>query len=255
MNLYEAISRRRSIRRYKKDKVSEQLLQNILMFSRRAVPLEEDILVKIEIEDNTRGDLPVKGFSKVDAPYYLVLFTEDKKGYSRNAGYIMEQLVLYLTAKGLGSCYLGGAKVIMKEPEGMIQAAAVAFGHPKGLLYRDPATAKRLPLKELCVFKEEVDETMKTVLKAGRLAPSAMNSQPWRFIVYKNRIYIFACKGYLPSVFLASIREFNMGIMFSHLMLAAEEMWLNMNLEIEDQIMKKVYKSGEYVATAAFRAF
>ena len=38
--------------------------------------------------------------------------------------------------------------------------------------------AKRLPLNELCIFKEEAGEQMKTILRAARLAPSAMNTQP-----------------------------------------------------------------------------
>ncbi len=41
-----------------------------------------------------------------------------------------------------------------------------------------------------------------------------------------------------------------MGIMLSHLSIAAEELWLNLKIEVEEQMVKKSYKSGAYVATA-----
>ena len=109
--------------------------------------------------------------------------------------------------------------------------------------------AKRLPLSELCVFKEEAGEQIKTVLKAARLAPSAMNTQPWRFIVYSNRIYIFSRKPALSVKMLDGMREISMGIMMSHIMLAAEELWLELITSTDEQYEGKNYKSGEYVAT------
>lgn len=254
MTLYEAIFKRRSIRKYKKDRISEQLLQQITMFCRRAVPLEEEIRVKTEILDNTEGNLSIKGLWKVEAPYYLVLFSEEKRGYERNAGYLLEQIVLYMAARGIGSCYLGGSRAGVSEPEGMKQVIMIAFGYPDGLLYRDPTTAKRLSFKDLCVFKEDVDDSVKTILKAARLSPSAMNSQPWRFIVYQNKIYVFLCRDLFSLPSLSVMREISLGIMISHLMLAAEEMWMELHLEIEAQISKKTYKSGEYAVTALLKA-
>lgn len=93
----------------------------------------------------------------------------------------------------------------------------VAFGYPEGKLYRESPLAKRLPLNELCIFKEEAGEQMKTILRAARLAPSAMNTQPWRFIVYSDRIYVFALKTRFPGKSFHAMREFSIGIMLSTL--------------------------------------
>lgn len=253
MNLYQMIFKRRSIRKYKKEQVPEQLLKDILYYGGCSRGLIPDIKTKIEIRENRDGHLPVKGLWKVDAPYYLVFYSEEREQYLANAGYILEPVLLYMTGKGLGTCYLGNTKVSEPGPEGMRQVITIAFGYPKNLLYRDPSTAKRLSLKELCVFKEDVGEPMKNVLKAVRLAPSAMNSQPWRFIVYRDRIYIFACREFFPSAALFAMRELSIGIMLSHLSIAAEEMWMDWKLEVEKNMEKKSYKSGAYVATAFFR--
>ena len=95
---------------------------------------------------------------------------------------------------------------------------------------------------------------MKTILRAARLAPSAMNTQPWRFIVYSDRIYVFALKTRFPGKSFHAMREFSIGIMLSHIMLAAEELWMNMETQVEDQFAKKDYKNGEYVCTIMFHS-
>lgn len=252
MNLYEVISKRKTIRKYKKDKVSDQILKQILAFGRTVSALDDQIVTKIEIADNTKGTVVLKGIGKVEAPYYLLLFSEDKKGYDFNAGCVMEQMVLYLSAKGLGSCYQGGVKIEMGQTD-LKLVMVVAFGFPEGMLYREAALAKRLPLKELCVFKEEVEEPVKLILKAARLAPSSLNTQPWRFIVYKDKIHVFVCRELFHTPVFSALREINMGIMLAHMMLAAEEMWMELHFIQEEGFKKKAYKNGEYIGTAQFR--
>lgn len=249
MNLYEAISCRKSIRKYKKNQVSDKILEQIKRFLNSIAPLEGEIQTETEIIDNTRGAAVLKGIWKVEAPYYLVFFSEEKKGYERNVGYLAEQIVLYLTTKGLGTCYLGGSKVVNIQRDGLKQVIVIAFGYADGILYREAALAKRLSLKELCVFREGVEEPMKTILKAARLAPSSLNSQPWRFLVYPDKIYLFACKDLFPITSLSSMREINIGITLSHIMIASEELWMEIEMEAEGQFQKKGYKNGEYITT------
>ena len=45
-----------------------------------------------------------------------------------------------------------------------------------------------------------------------------------------------------------------MGIMLSHITLAAEEYWMNMETLVEEQFAKKDYKNGEYVCTIVFHS-
>lgn len=253
MNLYEAIGCRHSIRKYTEQEVTEKLREQILSFFEKSTPLNDRIGIELDILDNVKGKAEIKGLWKVDAPYYLVLYSETTSGYERNAGYLMEQLVLYLTVKGLGSCYLGGSKAKKAMKNGKKQVMVLAFGYPDGKLFRESPLARRLPLNELCVFKEEAGEQMKTVLKAARLAPSALNSQPWRFVVYADRIYVFAKKGKFPIKSNDTMRDFSIGIMLSHIMLAAEELWMELETVTEEPFASKVYKNGDYVATLTLR--
>lgn len=249
MNLYEAIGSRHSVRKYADREVPERLRGQILAYCEKTSRLNDRIRTELEILDNTKKKVELKGLWKVDAPYYLAFYSEPEAGYERNAGYMMEQLILYMTVKGLGTCYLGGVRLKPQPKNGKRLVMIVAFGWPEGKLYRESPLAKRLPLNELCIFKEEAGEQIKTVLKAARLAPSALNAQPWRFIVYADRIYVFARRGKLPLNSTTALKDFSIGIMLSHIMLAAEELWMELETVTEEQFAAKVYKNGDYVAT------
>ena len=249
MNLYEAIGCRQSVRSYTKREAPEHLKSKILSFFEKTSRLNDRIRIELEILEPDAKHVRIRGMWKVEAPYYLALYSETVDGYERNAGYIMEQIVLYLTAKGLGTCYLGGSRPDQPVKNGKKCVILVAFGYPEGKLYRESPLAKRLPLNSLCTFKEEAGEQMKTVLKAARLAPSAFNAQPWRFVVYSDRIYVFARKPRISLKAEKGMRDFSIGVMLSHIMLAAEELWMELKTETEEQFAAKVYKNGDYVAT------
>ena len=133
------------------------------------------------------------------------------------------------------------------ETPGMRPMMIVAFGHPGESPYRSPEEAKRLPFKDLCFVKEEVGEPIRILLKSARLAPSSFNSQPWRFIVYRNRIHIFAKKELGKKN--RNMQEFNIGIMLTHMMLAAEELWMEAELKQVAPMAELALKNNRYVTT------
>ena len=124
--------------------------------------------------------------------------------------------------------YTSGSNRVKKaelEKNGKRLVGIVAFGKSHGSHTRRQSEAKRLPLEDLCVFKEVPRQWMTQMLEAARLSPSSMNSQPWRFVVYDNRIHIFSKKHSVEK--LRKWDEVNFGIMFANMMVAAEELWLD----------------------------
>ncbi len=107
MNLYEAIFARKSVRKYQMNPLREEFMQRLHFFLDHLQPLHPEIGVDFLIVDNTQKKTGVKGKFRISAPYYLLLSSELKKGYLENAGYLMQQITLYLTAKGIGNCYQG----------------------------------------------------------------------------------------------------------------------------------------------------
>lgn len=123
MTLYEAVYTRKSIRNFRKDKVETSILEGMIQFYHEMEPLFPGIETSIELID-TQGSKKAKsrlgGIINVAAPYYLVIYTEDKERADMNAGYIMQQISLYLFSKGVGSCFQGMGHLKGEMPkEGM----------------------------------------------------------------------------------------------------------------------------------------
>ena len=107
-------------------------------------------------------------------------------------------------------------------------------------------------MRELSVFKEKPRLWMNQLLEAGRLAPSSMNSQPWRFVVYDNRIHVFSKKHKAGQ--LSRLTEMNFGVLFSNMMVVAEELWLDVDFIKLDGISQKNYPNSQYILSVILRA-
>ena len=155
-----------------------------------------------------------------------------------------------MTSKGIGTCYQGAVKVYASDtPEGMEPMMVLAFGPSDETLYREPFKAKRLSLKELCVFKEDSTEETRMMMQAARMAPSAMNGQPWRFLIYQNRIHVFSKRELFRFVPKMDFHYFDMGVMLYHISLAAEEVWRDIEFIRREQLAAKEFKNNDYFLT------
>ena len=96
MNLYEAIFLRKSVRNYEMEPLKPALLNEIKEYYQQIEGLNPGISTEISIIDNTKGQYKRVHLLGVKAPYYLAFYSEDKDKAMLNAGYIMEQLVLFL---------------------------------------------------------------------------------------------------------------------------------------------------------------
>lgn len=253
MNIYEAIFVRKSVRSYTNDPLTPQMLEDILKQFDEIKGLFGGIETELAIFDNRSNEYKMLGLFGVKAPYYLVLYSEEKDRALMNAGYLMEQLSLYLYTRGMGSCFVGNPMLKKKyQKRGNKKLMVVlAFGKAKGSHIRKQAEARRLSLNELCVYKETPRQWMKQLLEAARMAPSSMNSQPWRFVVFDSRIHIFSKKN--TSDRLGKLNEVNFGIMFSHMMVVAEEIWLDVDLIRLEEITQKNFPNNQYVLSAILR--
>lgn len=249
MNMYETIFSRKSIRKYHDETIEWEVLDDILKFADKMPLLVKDIGVEYKLVSNIEENQGFNGPFTVKAPYYIILSSEKKDNYLLNAGYIMQHLSLYIESKGLGTCYMGGASPGMglKRTLNYNYVIALAFGKPKEDPYRDHILAKRRPEKDLVVYKEEVSSDIRKILEAARLAPSSLNNQPWRFVVYDNRIHVFARKNPLLLKKMDKMKMIDMGIMLANLLIAAEELWIDVKLTRSDSLKSKSLKNNEYV--------
>lgn len=250
MNTFDAIFSRKSIRHFKHEKLEWEVIADILEYANKLPTLVEGIAVEFKLVSNIEEKQGFVTPFHVKAPYYLCISSEEKEDYLLNAGYLMQQIDLYLATKGLGACFsIISPGRSLKSTMKYKFIIALAFGKTSSPIYRDSSEAKRLPENDIIVYKEEVSSDIKQVLNAARLSPSVYNSQPWRFVVYKNRVHVFAKK----NQFIAKVLDYNkmidMGIMIANLLLAAEELWVDITLTKSESLKTKQFQSNEYVCT------
>lgn len=238
MDLYETILRRKSVRRFEARHIPREVLTNILEYAKGVEPLDNSIEIDVQIVECSK-----KMFS---APYYIVIFSDEKEGYGTNAGYIMQHIVMYLTSMGLGSCYQGMTNAVAKRNAvGRKRVIAVAFGYADEELFRDPLEASRFTQREICIFKEEPDANIYKIIEAVRMSPSSLNCQPWRMVVYKNYMHIFVIKHkFKMSKLLNSI---NMGIALANIDMTVDSQWIDIVKKQIPSIKEKENRKLEYV--------
>lgn len=258
MDLYDAIHIRKSIRSYSKKPVEEKLKEHILEFANHLFPLNGKELSYKIIERTQLKKMP--GLFCPQAPYYLTVYSELCENCEISVGYVLQQIALYMVTKGLGCCFMGEVVVSSEVVSGMIPVLSLAFGWAKTKnLYRDEKKVDRLSMKTLCIIKEETAPEILKVLQAARLAPSSFNSQPWRFVVYQNRVHIFCRvkktvwkkKGSVIKE-IEKIDRINMGIMLSNFLLVSEQLWLETELVRLENIMEQEVKNHKYFLSVKF---
>ena len=115
VSLYEAMFHRKSIRRYDMNPLKEEILEGIKQYVKNVESLIEGI--KVEFTYLSSGE--VKNILPVRAPHYLCIYSEKADNYLMNAGFMLQQVDLYLSSRDIGSCWLGMAKVAAPAKNGL----------------------------------------------------------------------------------------------------------------------------------------
>ncbi|MFL7791757.1 MAG: nitroreductase family protein [Anaerolineae bacterium] len=237
----EAIRQRVSVRSYDERSVEPDPLEHLLALAQTAEPLT-DLPPRVALVsgvDQTQHIIShvIGSYGLVLTPPHLLVGVMPRESdIARiDMGYMLEQVVLEATQFGLGTCWITGTydaqsagDAVGLEP-GEVAAAVIALGYPGERGWRRVHTRtvrrlagghKRKPLAEI-VFSEQwgnpwspegADPALVSLLEHARLAPSAANRQPWRFIVQADTI----------TLALTRPRPIDAGIVMAHVTLTAE---------------------------------
>jgi len=185
MTRNEMIYHRKSCRSYIGKSVDGEMIEKILSFEMK--PLYPDIKVRMDIVSRDK----VKCICPWTTPQLICIYSEETEGWLENVGFLFQQMDLYLQSLGLGACWLGMGRMNPKtttEVAGMKFVIMLAFGYPKGdQLRHDLKDFKRKTLEQIA---DQADHR----LEPARLAPSAINSQPWYFTHEGDSIHVYCSK-------------------------------------------------------------
>lgn len=207
------IDKRRSVRNYT-DKLQDVLYGKLMDYiSNSLIPLFDYIKYEIKVVDADKVRT-----SKVKAPNYILFYSENKQGKELNAGFIMQQIDLFLQSNGAGSCWLGLASPLIQSDKGYQYIIMLSAGMTDKPLREGAGDFKRKTLDEAG------DLSDKDLLQAVRLAPSAVNCQPW---YYKERekdiVDVYLVRKILHKAILKRYDKIDIGISLYHLVLALKD--------------------------------
>lgn len=286
MNYYELAVKRKSTRAFRNKKVTDKDRKEIMDYMEACRRLVPDIMIRwIMLEEEgpekLKGCVGYHNFL-VEAPCYLLLLSERAPKDMENAGYVGEDMVLKLTEMGLASCWITiqDADQLKKQlglegPE--MPVALIACGYEKmelGSLRIDIKSPSNVHLKKRsgmiapklylddAVYEGDWEQTSSVsqlspssnlyqAFIAACCAPTALNRQPFRFLMDQNRVYLVILPDELTGEDNARL---NTGIVMHHFAMvmgrqnALYGQWeLDVNVEKEYHLPEGALVAGSFV--------
>jgi hypothetical protein len=209
---YPVIEKRRSRRHFEAgrliepDKLSalDRVCQQFVPF-----PAARTCLATESVEDVFRGIVGSYGKIK-DAPAFIAFIGNmDRPSVQEETGYTGEGVILEATALGLDTCWVAGffnpgivASIVgIGSNERVLAVTPVGYARrfettEEKVLTGFGRTHRRLPASALMREPGRVlPEWIKTSVQAARLAPSAINRQPWGFGAGDDSITVYVRTG------------------------------------------------------------
>ena len=252
-SVLDLIRRRTSVRTYDPRPVEPEKLDKLKAFM-SAVENPFGAAVRLELVEGASGRLGTYGFIRGAKTFFGGCVKKsgmDLEGF----GYAFEQVVLYATALGLGTCWLGGtfkrsafAERLRPVDEYLPAVSPVGYASDKKSLTEKVVAAgagARTRKRFGEVFFDGAPDkplvpdngALTTCLEMVRIGPSASNKQPWRVIVKDGAIHFYALidRRYAGNTMYGfTMQRIDMGIAACHFELSARELGLPGGFVVDD---------------------
>lgn len=263
--------KRISVRTYNGDALSDDLVEKIKSYYKL---LEAEISNELRFVYIDKSKVSMDGIKLgtygviKNAPAFISVVFKDDCSLTK-AGYMIQALVCYLTSIGLGTCWLGGtynqenfAKVCNLSENEKIRIV-ISLGYPSKkrsiISYAMNRKGKRIRQDySKLFFENSLDNPIESIdgmkycvpLEMLRIAPSAVNNQPWALVKEGNNFHFFKTKTRLKTnngVF--DIHIIDMGIAMFNFEATAIDIGLNGKFIYNGSYDVKIPEDFKYIAT------
>ncbi|MEI6124142.1 MAG: nitroreductase family protein [Bacteroidota bacterium] len=269
-SVIELIKIRRSVRSYDKQELGTEQIAAIeaILQSNVVGPFGNtvrfELIIKMDAKANNKVKLGTYGFIS-GARYFIAGAVKPSPKANLDYGYLLEHIILHLTAMNLGTCWLGGTfsrseyAILLNRDNNIIipsitpvgKAAKAMSQREKIIRWGAKADTRKL-WEELFFNKSLVHSLTKDdagaytdPLEMIRFAPSASNKQPWRifFTTDAFHFYLKRTPGYGMVAKDVDLQMIDIGIAMSHFELVCSELnlrgqWQEINPGIEARDME-----------------
>lgn len=226
MDYKSLIMNGRSVRHFKETPVDTKALLELESYIKDCKKLDSSIVIEPKFfagDDTYKRLYGIAGYQGVmiEAPNYLVLISEDKPQHLENAGYVGERAILKARDLGIDSCWVSYSdRDMVKKTLGLetdkevVALIALGYGskevkvehktktgdnYSKSNMSTANTGSERISLEEMVYIDKWGNAATSEILEEralldafsyARMAPSALNKQPWRFIVDGGKVVL-----------------------------------------------------------------
>lgn len=224
MNYKNLISNGKSVREFKNKPIEEKYFNEIESYIKNSKKLLPEINIEVKIFDNKDCYEKLKNIAgyngyMIEAPNYVVILSDVKKGYMENSGYVGERLILKARDLEIDSCWItfkdsDAIKEKLEISSGKEVTSIIALGYENDKNTKSKRGSDRLSVEKIVYMNEWGQNATATELEErglldafsyARMAPSTLNRQPWRFIIDGGNIILAVKKDDFTSDYEKSI--------------------------------------------------
>lgn len=270
----EIIHRRKSVRTYSRLPLPDELKSRVVQYFGQLkgpfpVAFRMEMIDRLKTRDNENIKLGTYGMIQ-GASFFIAAAIENKERAMEQLGYVMEDLILYITSLGLGTCWLAGtfdkkgfAKALHVQDHELVPIVT-PIGYegrlksPIDLILKPIPSIKARKAWNSLFFSESFSKPLERSIAGAyaiplemvRLAPSASNKQPWRIVMKDNRIHFFLDHDFrYAAVYPYDIQKVDMGIAMYHFECTAREKGLKGRWESSAPEVADTWKGLEHIIT------
>ena len=263
MQIKELIQKRKSVRTFDGQPLSDAHRQAL---SDYAAALTNPFGIPVEFCFLDAREHELSSAVIVGTEQYVAAKVTPAEHYELAYGYCYESFCLYALSLGVGSVMLGGTfsrrafEKAMRLKNAEVMPLASPLGYPakkpsvrEKMMRKTIKADERMPFEKL--FFENSFKTALTPAQAGeyatalemvRLAPSAVNKQPWRAVLAGGAVHFFKKGSKMLSSDSLDLQRIDMGIALAHFDLTLKEEGVNGRF-VTKELDFEVEKGLEYV--------
>ena len=265
MNYINEIKKRRSVRTFDNNKnITNDTLNEIKEFINK---LSNPFNIKIEWFILNKEEYKLSSPVIANEKYYIAGKLKKVENGELAFGYEYETLALYLESIGLGTTCMAGtlprpkfeSAINLSDDEMMPCVTPIGYPSEKmslkeKIMRKGLKADSRLDFDSLFYSKDfnKLDDLelnkYKDILELVRIAPSAVNKQPWRLIIDNNKIYFYKySKKELMTKDGIDIKNVDIGIALNHFIEGLSSKNMKYELEFSNPNINK--EDFEYIVT------
>lgn len=246
-SIKEIIQSRYSVRNYDSKPLSDEIIENINTYIKNlSNPFNKEVRIQLVKKHTEDENIKLGTYGVIKgAEYFLISACKDDDVSRMALGYSLEKVILYCTSLGLGTVWLGGTfkkgdfikAINLKSDEVLPIVSPVGYeSRKKSLLgaIMGNNKGKRKPFSEI-FFNENFNVPLTETdakeyfepLEMLRLAPSAINKQPWRVLKEDDNIHFYLASN-------SKFTSIDIGIALCHFHLTAIENNLTGEFKVSD---------------------